>query len=178
MMKIIYVLVLVTVFLSFGNNLEVYAQTQDSKTQKLVGIDNLLTAEEQEIFKKADKVEIFLIDERTDESVDFKKEENQKLYEKDRFHGYKVLKTVVLSELGNKQKIIENIFPFVGKGSQARCFMPRHGIRATYKDKTIEFLICFECGYIYAFSGKGYTVESISDNGESNLNWLVHYAKE
>ena len=34
----------------------------------------------------------------------------------------------------------------------ASCFWPRHGIRARLKDKNVDLLICFECGYVYIFT--------------------------
>ena len=177
-MKIIYVLVLVAFFSVINNNSTVYAQIEDSKTQKLPGIDKLLTAEEQEVFKKADKIEILLIDENSGDSVDFRKEEFQKLNEKDKFHGYKVLKTASVSKVEFKNQITESLFDSIGNGQTKRCFVPHHGVRATYENKTIELVICFHCSHIYAFNGTGYKFSSISEDAKDYFNILIENFKE
>ncbi|MBN9122709.1 MAG: hypothetical protein J0I06_26790 [Planctomycetes bacterium] len=33
----------------------------------------------------------------------------------------------------------------------ARCFVPRHGVRAVHGGKTYDLVICFECGWVYVF---------------------------
>jgi hypothetical protein len=177
-MNFIYVLVLVTVFLSFGNNVAIYAQTQDNKTQKLDGIDKLLTVEEQEIFKKSTKIEILSIGNELNGWADFAKKGNQKLNEIDGFHGYKILKTASVSIVQFRQRITESLFNSIGNGQIKRCFSPRHGVRAIYKNKTVELLICFECGHVYVFNGKGYKFSSISEIGRDYFNNLIENFEE
>jgi hypothetical protein len=36
----------------------------------------------------------------------------------------------------------------------AKCFWPRHGIRASHEGRTVELAICFECQHIYQGDGK------------------------
>jgi len=36
-------------------------------------------------------------------------------------------------------------------GNGAKCFDPRHGIRATAKGKTVDLVICFECNWVYVY---------------------------
>jgi hypothetical protein len=36
-------------------------------------------------------------------------------------------------------------------GNGAKCFDPRHGIRAKRDGKTVDLVICIECGWIYVF---------------------------
>ena len=38
-------------------------------------------------------------------------------------------------------------------GNWAKCFDPRHGIRVQREGKTVELVICFECGWVYIFTG-------------------------
>jgi len=33
----------------------------------------------------------------------------------------------------------------------ATCFNPRHAIRATHDDRTVDLVICFECGWVYVY---------------------------
>jgi hypothetical protein len=44
-------------------------------------------------------------------------------------------------------------------GGVSGCFNPRHGIRAVKGGRTVDVVICFECGYIHFWeSGKRSTV--------------------
>jgi len=35
----------------------------------------------------------------------------------------------------------------------AKCFDPRHGIRATHEGKTVELVICFQCAQFNVYVG-------------------------
>ena len=39
-------------------------------------------------------------------------------------------------------------------GNGAKCFDPRHGIRASVDGKTVDLVICFECSWVYVFYDK------------------------
>ncbi|MBN9010416.1 MAG: hypothetical protein J0H63_09890 [Rhizobiales bacterium] len=71
--------------------------------------------------------------------------------EKDGWHGSKVLgKTTV--KKGDATKLAETIAKGVTEGDKgARCFVPRHGVRAVHGGKTYDLVICFECGWVYVF---------------------------
>ena len=56
--------------------------------------------------------------------------------------------------LGGKRARLLNAFYFDASAgpNPSACFIPRHGIRATYRGKTVEVIICFEC-HVFAVKG-------------------------
>ncbi len=60
----------------------------------------------------------------------------------------------------------------------AKCFDPRHGIRARKDGETIECLICFECRQIRAWSNKGTKWEFVtSDEPAAIFNRVLKKAR-
>jgi hypothetical protein len=49
------------------------------------------------------------------------------------------------------KKSVLSVVGKIGDGNGARCFEPRHGIRATDGKKSVDLVICFECGWVYVF---------------------------
>src|SRR5262245_48603699 len=72
---------------------------------------------------------------------------------KDGFHGWKVLGKTVVKDAKIRKEILESLYGGIKEsdGNGAKCFDPRHGIRATVDGKTVDVVICFECGWIYVF---------------------------
>lgn len=169
-MKIIFALMM----LIFSIN--VFSQAAENfepvNFQKGNDVNKLLTAEDQEVFKNAEKIEILSINEHVAKIVDLRTEEGQRLNQKGVFHGYKIKKTVVASA-EDRRNITKNLFSTVGKSDPAKCFEPRHGIRATYKGQVVELLICFQCKQVYAFNGKGFAYETISEDMQTSLDRLL-----
>lgn len=66
---------------------------------------------------------------------------------KDAFHGWKVLGKTSVKDANARKNLVEAFEDGVREsdGTVARCFSPRHGIRATHEDKTADFVIYFEC---------------------------------
>jgi len=98
------------------------------------------------ILEKADKFELLSL-------------EPEHLKEKpaDGFHGWKVLGRTTVKDAETRKTLLAAFEKGVeeNKGEVARCFDPRHGIRATHGDKTVELVICFECYQVKAFAGEG-----------------------
>jgi hypothetical protein len=70
---------------------------------------------------------------------------------KKQFHGWKILGSTKVTGKDTRKKLIDEINTNVEKSNElykASCFFPRHGIRASSEGKTIELVICFECGRI------------------------------
>lgn len=63
------------------------------------------------------------------------------------FHGYPVLGKVEIKEAEKREEIIAALKDGIAgsDGTMAKCFWPRHGIRAVEKGQTIDYVICFEC---------------------------------
>jgi hypothetical protein len=75
---------------------------------------------------------------------------------KDGFHGYKVLgKTAVKDALVQKRLVKSFAKGMAGDIAPAKCFNPRHGIRATRDGKTVELVICFECSQFDLYDASG-----------------------
>jgi hypothetical protein len=55
---------------------------------------------------------------------------------------------------GEKRTELLNSFFFDASAgpNPSACFIPRHGLRATYKGKTVEVIICFQC-HLFAVRG-------------------------
>jgi hypothetical protein len=71
----------------------------------------------------------------------------------DGFRGWKVLGKTTVRDETMRQKLVAALREGVeesDKGS-AGCFNPRHGIRVTHKGATVDFVICFECHYVYVY---------------------------
>lgn len=78
------------------------------------------------------------------------------------FHGFRVLKTVVVTNSEASKKLISAFERAVmeNQGVMAACFNPRHGLRASKGDKHEDFVICFECLQVRAY-------------GEANREFLI-----
>ena len=60
------------------------------------------------------------------------------------------------------------------QGGPARCFSPRHGIRAVHDGKTADFIICFECAQVRVnVDGKEAQGFLISDSPATVFNALL-----
>ena len=99
--------------------------------------------------------------------------------EKDGWHGAKVLgKTAVKKE--DATKLATALAKGVTEGDKgARCFIPRHGVRAVYDGKTYDLVICFECGWVYVYTDKSDkpTVLMISESPHKALDKILTDAK-
>jgi hypothetical protein len=81
------------------------------------------------------------------------------------FQGHAILGRLNFQTASNRAKLIAALDDGIGEEEKSippgvgvplpDCFNPRHGIRATKGDETIEFLICFECAQIQVSSNKG-----------------------
>jgi len=114
-----------------------------------------LPANLQNFLKNADKFTLFSIEPTPD-------------YENklpDTFQGHVILGWLNIQSPSTRAKLIAALNDGIGDENKSippgvavplpDCFNPRHGIRATKGDETIEFLICFECAQIQVSSNKG-----------------------
>src|SRR3954471_16183202 len=93
-----------------------------------------IPADARAALEKADEWELYSLDPA-----------RQKDPPKDAFHGWKVLGHTTVKDADARKKLLGDL----EKGAQdkhgtvAACFNPRHGIRVTAGDKTIDLVICF-----------------------------------
>jgi hypothetical protein len=102
----------------------------------------------QETLVNAERIELFSLDpSESDPRADEDSVANAKAA-KDRFYGVPVLGRLKVSDENVRRKLVKTVVDGVNEsmyGEQALCFIPRHGIRATSGDFTVELVICFEC---------------------------------
>ena len=107
---------------------------------------NRIPMDLQAILEKADSIELISL------SPSRLKEEP-----KDAFHGWKMLGKTTVNKAEDRKALVEAFVKGVAenKGMAARCFNPRHGIRAKHDGKTADFVICFECYQVHAYLDDG-----------------------
>ncbi len=75
------------------------------------------------------------------------------------FHGHRILGKIELRGRERTNLLRELYAGIEQAGSDVpKCFNPRHGIRATLHDSTVELLICFECYQIRIFPERGHDI--------------------
>jgi hypothetical protein len=105
--------------------------------------ENKLPADAQTILDKAEQIELLSIDpQRSDKDGP-----------KDAFHGHKVLGKTTVKGDARKELVEAFVKGMEGKIDPAKCFNPRHGIRATHEGKTVDLVICFECAQFEVYLG-------------------------
>ena len=81
-----------------------------------------------------------------------------------------------VKDAAKRKQIREALYRSVAEGKEpAKCFEPRHIIRATSGGKTVNMVICFECSRIHLFVGdqKERTVVPISSHAEAILTQIL-----
>jgi hypothetical protein len=70
------------------------------------------------------------------------------------FHGYPVLGQVEITDPVQRAQLLATLKEAIDRrGVVAKCFWPRHGVRAVKNGETIEYVICFECGQFDEYLG-------------------------
>ncbi len=79
------------------------------------------------------------------------------------FHDYPVLGKVVVEDPGRRQALIDAFNAGIARsnGELAKCFWPRHGIRAETGGATVDYVICFECLQFVTHRGDQQVEETI-----------------
>lgn len=63
------------------------------------------------------------------------------------FHDYPILGKLQIGTPEQRMHLMNQLTDAIKKsdGTMAKCFWPRHGIRVVDNEKTVDYLICFEC---------------------------------
>jgi hypothetical protein len=67
-----------------------------------------------------------------------------------KFHGCKVLGKIVVKKGETYTKLLAALNESVGDNG-AKCFDPRHAIRAVHDGKSVDLVICFQCRLVYVY---------------------------
>jgi hypothetical protein len=118
------------------------------------------------LFEKAEAIEVYSLDPSDDKKeVDPSKG----------FHGWKILGKTTVKDAKVRKKLIEAVYKGLAEsdGTAAKCFMPRHGLRATSDGKTADVVICFECLQMEFFAGDKKTTETTTRSPEKVLDEVL-----
>jgi hypothetical protein len=70
----------------------------------------------------------------------------------ERFHGYPVLGKVEVMDPEERKRLVAALkVGLSSKQGMAKCFCPRHAIRAVQGGRVYEYLICFECAGVLEY---------------------------
>jgi hypothetical protein len=120
------------------------------------------------ILEKATQFDLYSLEPATEGKV----EKNKKT-----FHGWEVLGKTTVKDGKTRKELLDALQK---KGDVAKCFDPRHGIRASHGGKSVDLVICFRCGQIYVFpDGKGERAATltISDTSQPVFDRVLKAAK-
>ena len=98
---------------------------------------------------------------------------------KEGFHGFAVLGKLAIDKAEVRKQVVEAFVKGVAayKGGGARCFRPRHGLRAKYEGKSAEFVICFECRRVHVYvEGGAKQAFLVSDSPSEVFNKVLKSA--
>jgi hypothetical protein len=99
---------------------------------------------------------------------------------KDGFHGWKSLGKTTVKDAQLRKKLITEVGDAIdnARASAKKCFDPRHAIRVTAGLKTYDFLICFECSYVYVYAdSKRVAVWNTTDRSKEVLDKVLKDGK-
>jgi hypothetical protein len=93
------------------------------------------------------------------------------------FHGWKVLGRTDLRDAASRRAIVTSLERGIGQADKvAGCFEPRHGLRATKGDRSVDLAICFSCGWIEVHSGGTTSAVRTSTSPKSAFNKILRDA--
>lgn len=108
-----------------------------------------IPSEELDVLERADSMEIFSLNPHVTRSGNNKGDPNSY------FRGWQVLGQVAVPDRRKRREVAETLVECTRRssGRMFHCFEPRHGIRVTHDGETVEFVICYECGFGYSYLG-------------------------
>lgn len=71
------------------------------------------------------------------------------------FHGHRILWRTIVTDRAAQERIVDIVNGGVSFfASPAKCFNPRHGVRMSHGKRTVDLVICYECGTIQIHEGE------------------------
>lgn len=106
--------------------------------------DNRIPADVLAALEKGQTLELISLDHARPVAA---KEGEVKQDDGETLHGWKVLGNTVLKDAKDRGKLLAALQTGVREsdGTAAKCFNPRHALRASHGGKVYEVVICFEC---------------------------------
>jgi hypothetical protein len=118
------------------------------------------------LFEKAETLELYSLD----PGEDFKEPDVKK-----GFYGWKILGKTTIKDAKTRKKIVEALYRGLEEsdGTAAKCFYPRHGLRATVDGKTADIVICYQCRQMEFRIGAASAMEPTNDSAARLLNEVL-----
>ncbi len=90
-------------------------------------------------------------------------------------NGWKSLGKTLVKDAAKRKEVREALYKSAAEGkSMAKCFEPRHIVRASANGKSVELVICFQCDRIHVTRGKdNVDMIPISSAAEPVLNKIL-----
>lgn len=94
------------------------------------------------------------------------------------FHGSPVLGKTEITDAATRREIIAAIKKGMADsdGTMAKCFWPRHAIRAMENGKTTDYVICFQCLQLAIHEADDVRIEPITTSPKATLNQQLQSA--
>jgi hypothetical protein len=95
------------------------------------------------------------------------------------FHGWKILGRTTVKDAEQREKLLAALYKGLkdSKGEMAKCFNPRHGIRATAGGKSVDAVICFECLQVVYYVGGRQTKDTLTEAPQRVFDEVLKEAK-
>ena len=96
----------------------------------------------------------------------------------DEFHGFPVLGKVEITDAAKRKEIMAALKEGVTRsdGNMAKCFWPRHAIRAVEKGRTVDYVICFKCYQLEVHEGSTMNLKPVTREPQLVFNKLLNEA--
>ncbi len=98
----------------------------------------------------------------------------------DTLRGWKVLGKTALEDVKSRTKLLAEFAKAIAAPHEggAKCFEPRHALRAVHDGKSAELIICFECRWVSVYvDGKFIEQIEISDMAQPFFDQVLRAAK-
>lgn len=87
-------------------------------------------------------------------------------------HGYRILGASEITEPQRRAELMSALQRSIDEstGETAKCFNPRHGLHLTDDGAIREYVICFECGFMFVYGKDPTRLVTISDSAAPLFN--------
>ena len=168
-------LALFTVALLWGVSTLIVARQGESSTQAA------LPDELRSVLDRSQKFELLALYPHTKEEGSDKWKALRAAGKKE-FHGFLIIDKSVITDPAEKRNILSALYKSMieaqHNAGNIMCFEPRHGIRATWQNQTVDLVICFHCHQFIAYKdGKRWGNDlPITDSARADLDESLNRA--
>lgn len=115
------------------------------KTPTEMQLQKFLPADTRKVFENATTWTLF--------SLEPEPQKHEK--SREQFHDFDILGETAIADKATRSCLQQALYGAIANysGDGASCFNPHHGLRATYKNRTVDLILCFDCGTSYFYIG-------------------------